>query len=134
MNEADGDIMKAAKQRKMLAALHQTRLVKMWLNRQELAACDQAEQQQMDEEAAAINEMEEVFKGKEKTQEPQCESEVGDKGTGKHGRRPWQYVQIKVPAYKWEMGEGEHSFRLKPDTMPTNLKEGQQSWWYDKAS
>ena len=66
MNEADGDIVNVAKQRKISAALHQIRLVKMWRNRQELAACDQAEQHQMDEEAAAIVEMEEVIKGKEK--------------------------------------------------------------------
>ena len=32
------------------------------------------------------------------------------------------------------MGKGDNRIRLKPDTMPKNLKEGQQSWWYDKAS
>ena len=80
MNEADAEMVKVAKQRKVLAALHQTRLVKIWLNRQELAACDQAEQQQMDEEAAAIGEMEEAFQGKVKAQEPSSKNEE-DKST-----------------------------------------------------
>ena len=76
----------------------------------------------MDEEVVAIGEMEEAFKGKDMTQEPQSKNEVEDKGNDKHGRRPWQYVKIKVPAYKWEMAEGEHSTRLKLDTMPTKTQ------------
>ena len=38
--------------------------------------------------------------------------------TEEGGRRPWQYVKIKIPTYQWEMEDGEHGNKLKPDTMP----------------
>lgn len=43
MNNVDGTMVKADRQRKSVTALQQTKLVKMWFNRQELAALDQAE-------------------------------------------------------------------------------------------
>ena len=45
-----------------MTALQQTTLVNMWFNRQNLVALDQAEQQQLGEEAEAIAEMQETFK------------------------------------------------------------------------
>ena len=65
MNEMDAIMVKAARQRKTPTALQHTKLVKIWLNRQDLAAMGQAEQQQLDEEAAAIAEMQEAFEEKE---------------------------------------------------------------------
>ena len=66
MNDTDAIMVKAARQRKTLTALQQTKLVKIWLNRQELAALGQAEQQ-LDEEAAAITEMQEAFNKKRRS-------------------------------------------------------------------
>ena len=151
MNEVSNVMIKSAKQRKIVAALQQTKLVKMWLNRQELAISDQAEQKQIDEEAATIAEMEAAFEGKAKLQRKSSRStytaerpgnakaETNFEATGiqeqiarEEGRRPWQYVQAKVPTYKWALEQGENKTKLKPDTMPKNLKAGQQSWWYDK--
>ena len=40
MNEADAVMVKAARQRKTVTALQQTKLVKIWMNRQNLAAMD----------------------------------------------------------------------------------------------
>ena len=104
MNAIDGVMVKAAKQRKTVAALQQTKLVKMWLNRQELAALDLAEQQQLDEEAQAIEEMQEAFnpKGRE---DPKAGDNEDDPGKKEEGRRPWHYVKIKVPTYQWEKGK-----------------------------
>ena len=133
MNEMDAIMIKAAKQRKIMTALQQTKLVKIWINRQDLAAMDEAEKLQLDEEAAAIAEMQKAFELKESPTEPQPEVEEKE-SVDKEGRRPWQFVKIKVPTYQWELGEGEKCEALKPDTMPANLKEGQQSWWYDKPS
>ena len=62
----NGIMVKAARQRKTVTALQQTKLVEIWLNRQELAAIDMAEQQQLDEEAEAIAEMQYAFKMEEK--------------------------------------------------------------------
>ena len=64
-NQGDGVMIKAAKQRRTVTALQQTKLVKMWLNRQDLAALDLAEKQHLDEEAEAIAEMQEAFKKEE---------------------------------------------------------------------
>ena len=126
-NNIDGVIVKAAKQRKTVAALQQTKLVKMWLNRQELAALDLAEQQQHDEEAQVIAEMQKAFKEKEsKGLKPEEGSEAP--GTKERERRPWQYVKIKVPTYQWENLKGDHTTKLKADILPDNLKEEQQSW------
>jgi hypothetical protein len=94
---------------------------------------DEAEQLQLDEEAASIAEMQKAFEAKEGPKDPQPEEEEKE-AVDQEGRRSWQFVKIKVPAYKWELGEGEQCEALKPDTMPTNLKEDQQSWWYDKPS
>ena len=58
MNNVDGIMVKAARQRRTMTALQQTKLVKIWLNRQELRPLDQEEQQSLDEEAAAIAKME----------------------------------------------------------------------------
>ena len=44
MNEADAVMVKAARRRKTITALQQTKLVKIWVNRQDLAAMDEAEQ------------------------------------------------------------------------------------------
>ena len=129
MNEVNGTMVKAARQRKTITALQQTKLVKMWMNRQDLAACDQAEQQQLDDEAEAIAEMQAAFSVKESTsQRPETSTEDTTKEEG--GRRSWQYVKIKIPTYQWETEEGKNSKKLKKDTMPNDLKEEQQSWWY----
>ena len=133
MNEIDEVMVKTARQRKTITALQQTKLVKMWMNRQDLAAMDEADQQQWDEEAANIAEMQKAFETKEPPKDLLQEGE--EEGTkDKEGRRPWQFVKIKVPNYRWELEEGEKCEELKPDTMPANLKEGQQSWWYDKPT
>ena len=131
-NSIDCVMVKAAKQRKTVAALQQTKLVKMWLNRQEVTALDLAEQQQLDEEAQVIAEMQEAFKEKE-SKEQKPEEGIETPGTKEGERRPWQYVKIKVPTYQWENGKGDHSTKLKVDILPDNLKEEQQSWWYKKA-
>ena len=82
-------MIKFAKQRKTVTALQQTKLVKMWLNRQDLAARDLVEQQQLGEEAEAIAEMQEAFKKEEsKDQRPEEEREIagniegGEEGLG----------------------------------------------------
>ena len=134
MNEVDAVMVKAARQRKTIIALQQTKLVKIWLKRPGLAAMDQAEQQQLDEEEAAIAEMQEAFKEKEGQPKQPPEMEAKEESIDKEGRRPWQYVKIKVPAYKWDLEEGEGCTTIKPDTMPASIKEEQQSWWYDKPS
>lgn len=54
-------MVKAAKQRRSIAVLQQAMLVQIWLHRQELRALDQHDQQQLDEEAAAIAELEAQF-------------------------------------------------------------------------
>ena len=54
MNEVDAIMVTAARQRRTITALQQTKLVKIWMHRQDLEAVDQPEQQQLDEEAAAI--------------------------------------------------------------------------------
>ena len=61
MKNVDGIMVKAARQRKTVTALQQTKLGNMWLNLQDLAALDQAEQQQLDEETEAIAERERLF-------------------------------------------------------------------------
>ena len=131
LNEADAVIIKAAKQRKTITALQQTKLVKIWLNRQDLAATDEAEQRQLDEEEASITEMQKAFEVRTTPKASQAEVEE-EEPSDKETRKSWHFVKIKVPNYRWELGEGEECEALKPDTMPTNLKEGQQSWWYDK--
>ena len=50
------------------------------------------------------------------------------------GRKSWAYVTAKVPTFAWELGEGINHFKLKADTMPASLKEGQQKWCFDLAS
>lgn len=77
-----------------------------------------------------------TFKGHDQAQEQMQEGEASDADTStdKEGLRPWQYVKIKVPAYQWEIRKGKHRLGMKPDTMARNLKEGQQSWWYDRAN
>ena len=96
MNEVDGIMVKAARQRKTATALQQTKLVKMWANRQDLVALDQAEQQQLDEEAEAISEMQAAFSTRDnKGQSQEISTEVANTEEG--GRRPWQYVKIKIP-------------------------------------
>ena len=113
MKNADGTMVKAARQRKTVAALQQTKLVKMWLNRPELAALDQAEQQQLDEEAEEITEMQEAFK-EARSPQSQLEKMGTVKGsTDEDGRRPWQYVKIEVPAYKWEPEKRKTSGQVK---------------------
>ena len=101
MNQRDAIMVKAARQRKTLTALQQTNLVKIWLNRQDLAAIDQAEQQQqqLDEEAAAIAEMQEAFEEKKGPRNMPTEAEEKEERRDKEGRGPWQYVKIKVLAY-----------------------------------
>ena len=93
MNEVNGTMVKAARQRKTITALQQTKLVKMWMNRQELAACDQAEQQQLDDEAEAIAEMQAAFSAKESTSQ-RAETSTEDTTKEEGGRRSWQYVKI----------------------------------------
>ena len=61
MNGADAVMVKVARQRKTITALQQTKLVTIWINRQDLAAMDEAEQLQLDEEAANIAEMQKAF-------------------------------------------------------------------------
>ena len=76
--------------------------------------------------------MQEAFNKEEsKDQTPNETIETHEPKEG--GRRPWQYVKIKVPSYQWDIQEGDHCSKLKPDTMPSNLKEEQQSWWYKDA-
>jgi hypothetical protein len=133
MNGINAVMVKTARQRKTIAALQQPKLVKMWLNRQDLAAMDEAEMMQLNEEEASIAEMQKAFEAKETPKDPQQEVEE-DGAKEQEARKPWQYVKIKVPNYRWELGEGEQCEALKPDTMPPNLKEGQQSWWYDKPT
>ena len=133
MNEVDAVMVKTARQRKTATALQQTKLVKIWLNRQNLAAMDEAEQMQLDEEEASIAEMQKAFEMKEIPQDPQ--QGMDEEGTKEQeARKPWPFIKFKVPNYRWEIGEGEQCEALKPDTMPPNLKEGQQSWWYDKPT
>jgi hypothetical protein len=132
-NKVDGVMVKAAKQRKTIAALQQTKLVKIWLNRQELTALDLAEQQQLDEEAQAIAEMQEAFKEKE-SKEPKPEEDIETPNIKEGERKPWQYVKVKIPTYQWDNGKGEHTAMLKADVLPDNLKEEQQSWWYKDAN
>ena len=45
MNEVDAIMVKTARQRRTITALQQTKLVKMWINRQELAATENHEMQ-----------------------------------------------------------------------------------------
>lgn len=128
-NDIDGVMIKAAKQRTTVTALQQTKLVKMRLNRQELTALDQAEEQQLNEDAQLIEEMQQAFNPKESTSKgTNVTSE--EPATEKGERKPWQYVNIKVPNYQWDNGPGKPSSKLKADTLPSNLKEDQQSWWY----
>lgn len=63
-----------------------------------------------------------------------AEMETMNSNVVQEGRKSWQYFKIKVPAYKWEASEGEHFLEIKPDTVPTGLREGQWSWWCDLAS
>ena len=71
MNEADAVMIKATRQRKTITALPQTKLVKIWISRQDLAAIDEAEQQQqLDEEEARIAEMQKAFEVKEGPKDP----------------------------------------------------------------
>ena len=95
MKEADVVMVKAARQRKTITALQQTKLVKIWINRQDLAAMDEAEQQQLDEEAATIVEMQEAFKQKECPNNPPLgpDEEEKEDCKDKEGRRPWQFVK-----------------------------------------
>ena len=60
-NAVDGVVIKSAKQRKRMALIQQTMLGNIWLNRQEVNALDAEEQQRLDEETAAIAEMEGAF-------------------------------------------------------------------------
>ena len=89
---------------------------------------------QLDEEAAAIEEMQQAFKKEANNPDTIQEGESKGENKDEEGRRPWQYVKIKVPTYQWELEEGEVKISLKAGTMPAHLKEEQQSWWYDLAS
>jgi hypothetical protein len=89
---------------------------------------------QMDEEAAAIEEMQQAFQEGAKKPSETIEVESKDEDKKEEGRRPWQYVKIRVPSYQWDLEEGEERMALKKDTMPASLKEEQQTWWYDLAS
>ena len=110
-----------------VAALQQTKLVKIWLNRQELTALDLAEQQQqLDEEAQVIAEMQEAFKEKEsKENKPEEGIETPDTKEGE--RRPWQYVKIKIPTYQWEMEKGTTPPSLKPTYCRTTSKKSNKA-------
>ena len=130
-------MIKVARQAKLITALQQTKLVKIWLRRQELVAQDRQQQEELDEEAAAIAELEAEFEvaggtaqnNRSEAETPQENSENLDL----HGRRSWQCVKARVPAYNWDLADGEEAFVLKDDTFPSKLKEGQTTWWYDLA-
>ena len=62
-NNVDRVLIKAARQRKTVAARQQTKLVTIWLNRQELQVADKLEPAALDEEAAAVAELEAEFTG-----------------------------------------------------------------------
>ena len=71
---------------------------------------EQAEQQQLDEEAEAIAEMQAAFSARDnKSQRQEISTETANTEEG--GRRPWQHVEIKIPTYQWDMEEGEHICR-----------------------
>ena len=113
-NEVDGVMVKAAKQRRSIVALQQTMLVNMSPHRQELRALDEHDQQQLDEEAAAIADLEVEF--------AQHQPAAGDQETQEHlhegGRRSWSYVKAKLLTYMWDSGDGINEFKLKVDPMP----------------
>lgn len=113
MNKIDGIMVKAARQRKTIAALQQTMLVKFLLNQQELMAWDRQEQQLLDEEAEAIAEMEGEFKEQQQPRKQLAKAELEDteSSAAQKGRKSWQYIKIRVPAYKWETSEGNQFFR-----------------------
>lgn len=136
MNDVDGIMLKAARQRKLIAAIQQTMLVKMWLNRQELQALDEQEQKAIDDEAEAIAEMEGLFNQQQHPpqQSADTEFETTNLDAVQDSRKPWRYVKAKVPTYKWDASGGDIFLELKPDWMPSSLRDGQKSWWYDLDS
>ena len=64
-----------------------------------------SQQQQLDEEAQAIAEMQKVF-NEEESKEHNTEEGIETPGIKVGERRPWQYVKMKVPTYKWENEKG----------------------------
>ena len=89
-------------------------MVKIWLHRQDLIVQDSEEQAALDDEAAAIEEMEGEF-GKDKFDFATKHDELPNSEPPREsGRRSWHFVKTKVPAYQWDVIVGNTSFVLKP--------------------
>ena len=131
-NEANGIEIKAAIQRKRMAMIQQTMLVKIWLHRQDLIAQDSEEQAALDEEAAAIAEVEGEFDQDKLNFVTEHDELPNSEPQRESGRRSWHFVKTKVPVYQWDMIAGSTTFVLKPDTMPAGLKAA--NWYYDLAT
>ena len=58
-------VIKSCKQRKAMAALYQTMLLKIWRNRQRLIEFDAAEKQALDDELQVANELEQEWRAAE---------------------------------------------------------------------
>lgn len=116
-----------AQQRKRIARLVQTMQVKIWKLRADKLEEEAMQRAAEEDEAGQLEEIEAEWERAIKEKEGREDQEKARPKEEKAGLS-WRQIQIKVPAYDWEVGEGGTMIKWKPDVIGKRICQSQLAY------